>query len=74
VYRVDAAPEYVGRFTVRGAEDTDGIELAVGNLGPQFPQGLFACHSGQSPCPILLTPAERVFDALRIARRIERRP
>jgi 3-phytase len=66
VFRVDGAPEFTGRFRVKGAEDTDGIELVRGDLGPQFPAGLFACHADQSPCPILLVPVGRVFSALGI--------
>jgi 3-phytase len=56
VYRREGAHEYVGAFTVKGAADTDGIEIADAPLGPKFPGGLFACHTGaKSPCPVLLT-------------------
>ncbi len=61
VYRREGKHEYVGAFTVKGAKDTDGIELVAANLGPQFPAGLFACHTAaKSPCPVLLTPWDAI--------------
>ena len=57
VYRREGKHEYVGAFAVKGAVDTDGIEVVAANLGPKFPDGLFACHTAaKSPCPVLLTP------------------
>ncbi|MCA9109830.1 MAG: phytase, partial [Planctomycetaceae bacterium] len=51
-------------FAVSGAKETDGIDVLMAPLGNQFPRGLFACHSDDSPCPILLTPMEHVLAAL----------
>lgn len=56
VYKRDGAHDYIGSFTVKGAEDTDGIEIVDIGLGAKFPEGLFLCHTGaKSPCPVLLT-------------------
>lgn len=61
VYRREGKHEYVGAFGVKGAADTDGIEVVAAGLGPQFPGGLFACHTAaKSPCPVLLTPWESI--------------
>lgn len=43
----------VGRFRIGGAgseatEDTDGIELMLGDFGPDFPQGLFIAQDGNN--------------------------
>jgi 3-phytase len=57
VYRSEGKHEYIGAFAVKGAVDTDGIEVVAANLGPGFSDGLFACHTAaKSPCPVLLTP------------------
>jgi 3-phytase len=54
-YAVFALPEMapLGRFRVApgalgGSEETDGIELAVGDFGPNFPGGLFVAQDGQN--------------------------
>ena len=44
---------YVGRFRVvdgaiGGSEETDGIELMLGDFGPQFPGGLFVAQDGHN--------------------------
>ncbi|MCA9074661.1 MAG: phytase [Planctomycetaceae bacterium] len=52
------------RFAVTGAKETDGIDIAMVPLGTEFPRGLFAVHSDDSPSPILLTPMEHVLSAL----------
>jgi 3-phytase len=55
IYRREGKHEYAGAFTVKGAADTDGIEITDVPLGPKFPDGLFACHTAaRSPCPVLL--------------------
>lgn len=52
VYRLlDMA--FVGRFrlgvgVVDGVQETDGIELAIGDFGPQFPRGLFVAQDGDN--------------------------
>ena len=51
----DMAPR--GRFRVAagalgGTEETDGIELALGNFGPDYPQGLLVVQDGHNaPAP-----------------------
>lgn len=42
-----------GRFRIQGGaidgtSDTDGIEVALGNFGPSFPQGLFVAQDGNN--------------------------
>ncbi|MBL0923647.1 MAG: phytase [Sphingomonadaceae bacterium] len=54
-YAVYKLPEvsYVGRFrigdgVVDGVQETDGIELMLGDFGPQFPSGLFVVQDGDN--------------------------
>ncbi|MEG3092900.1 phytase [Sphingomonas sp. PB1R3] len=44
---------YAGRFrigggAIDGTSDTDGIELALGDFGPDYPQGLFVAQDGDN--------------------------
>lgn len=44
---------YIGRFRVSGGavdgtQETDGIEVMLGNFGPQFPNGLFVAQDGDN--------------------------
>ncbi|MEE2916901.1 3-phytase [Sphingomonas ginsenosidimutans] len=44
---------YAGRFrigggAIDGTNDTDGIELALGNFGPDYPAGLFIAQDGDN--------------------------
>ncbi|AOW24496.1 3-phytase [Sphingomonas melonis TY] len=44
---------YAGRFrigggSIDGTSDTDGIELALGDFGPAYPQGLFVAQDGDN--------------------------
>ena len=55
VYERTGGHRFLGAFTVQGARDTDGIDVANVALGAAFGKGLFACHSGTSgACPVLL--------------------
>jgi 3-phytase len=52
-YAVFALPEVtpVGRFSIAegmfgATEETDGIDLVLGDFGPQFPAGLFVAQDG----------------------------
>ncbi|MEX2015680.1 MAG: phytase [Candidatus Hydrogenedentales bacterium] len=55
VYARKPPHAFIHSFSVRGASDTDGIDLVNVALTPAFPQGLFALHNGATtPCPILL--------------------
>lgn len=52
VYRLDDET-YVGRFRIiEGAlgatEETDGIDLMLGNFGPSYPRGLFVAQDGRN--------------------------
>jgi 3-phytase len=55
-YAVYSIPDerYVGRFrladgaTIGGAEETDGIELMLGDFGPSYPGGLFIAQDGHN--------------------------
>lgn len=53
VYRL-ADDSYVGRFRIAagafgGTDETDGIEVAVGDFGAGFPGGLFIAQDGVNP-------------------------
>jgi 3-phytase len=44
---------YLGRFriadgTVDGVQETDGLELALGNFGPDYPGGLLVVQDGDN--------------------------
>jgi 3-phytase len=52
VYRL-ADESYVGRFRIAAgrfgsAEETDGIELMLGDFGPMYPSGLFVAQDGMN--------------------------
>ena len=54
-YAVYALPDMTprGRFAIAqgrfgGAEETDGIELALGSFGPDYPDGLFVAQDGHN--------------------------
>ena len=52
VYRLPGM-EPVGRFAIAAGafgatEETDGIELMLGDFGPDYPQGLFVAQDGQN--------------------------
>lgn len=52
VYQLPQA-SYVGRFRIRdgsidGVQETDGIELMLGDFGPDFPGGLFVVQDGDN--------------------------
>lgn len=38
----------VGGGTIDGTSDTDGIEVALGDFGPQFPEGIFVAQDGDN--------------------------
>jgi 3-phytase len=52
VYRLPAVA-YVEKFKVADVSDdvreTDGIDLKVGDFGPQYPGGLFVAQEGENP-------------------------
>jgi 3-phytase len=52
VYRIDN-DAFVGRFRIAAGqfgatEETDGIELILGDFGPNYPQGLFVAQDGMN--------------------------
>lgn len=52
VYRL-ADDSYVGRFRINdgaigGAEETDGIDLMLGDFGPAYPGGIFVAQDGHN--------------------------
>lgn len=63
-YQRQAPHKFAGDFSVQGATQTDGIEVCAANLGPKFPDGLFACHTDQSPRWVLLTSWSRIAPEL----------
>ena len=64
VYQREAPHQFVGEFSVDGATHTDGIDVSSANLGPKFPNGLFACHTDQNPRAVLLTPWSPIMKVL----------
>jgi len=70
VYKREGDNEYVKTFRVSprdgvdGSEETDGIDVFVGNLGPQFPHGVFVAHDGYNDKGnqnFKLVPLERIL-------------
>ncbi|WP_070156028.1 phytase [Sphingobium phenoxybenzoativorans] len=76
VYRLpDLA--YAGRFQVggsgaiEGVQHTDGIDLALGDFGPDFPAGLFVTQDGESGDKVQnfkLVSWAKILEALKIDR------
>jgi 3-phytase len=64
VYQRSKPQEFVGTFAIEGAQQTDGIDVCNANLGPSFPKGLFACHTGEKGCPVLLVRWEAIADSV----------
>jgi myo-inositol-hexaphosphate 3-phosphohydrolase len=57
--------KYLGRFSVRGASDTDGIDLwQTDHLQKDWPGGVFACHTGTGDHPVLLAPWDSIVRAI----------
>lgn len=54
----------VGTFRCVGAESTDGIEIVSHPLGPNFPNGLFCCHTDINGRPTLVVPWERILTVI----------
>lgn len=51
VYRREGNNDFIKKFrigqgAIDGAEETDGIDVTMANLGPAFPQGVFIAHDG----------------------------
>ena len=77
VYRREGRNAFVGTFRVRGAADTDGVDVTRVALGRAFPKGLLACHSNvtvRGACPVLLVPWERIAASLTPALKIDTSP
>lgn len=68
VYREEEGYPHVGDFQIAGAIKTDGIELMTTSLGKNFPHGIFLCHTDQKPRPCLVTPLERILEALPVSK------
>ncbi len=64
VYELEVPHRFVGTFAVEGARATDGIDVCNTNLGPLFPNGLFACHTQKGNCPVLLIRWEHIAQAI----------
>jgi 3-phytase len=64
VFDRQAPHKYLGAFQVQGAQTTDGIDVVSGDWGPQFPQGVFACHTDSNGRPLLLTSWERIAKSM----------
>lgn len=55
VFERQAPHRQIGAFQVQGAVSTDGIDLATMPLGPEFPEGIFACHTDRGKRAIQLS-------------------
>ena len=55
VFETQPLYRFVGAFAVKGAVASDGIDLCSRSLGPQFPHGVFGCHTDIDGHPILLS-------------------
>jgi 3-phytase len=63
VYERAAPHRFVGTFAIAGAKTTDGLDVCNANLGPLYPYGLFACHTAEGNCPVLITPWDAIAKA-----------
>lgn len=64
VYERSDRHRFVGTFAIEGAERTDGIDVCNADLGPRFPNGVFACHTDVGHCAVLLTRWDNVAKSL----------
>jgi 3-phytase len=64
VYQRTGKHEFAGTFAIQGARDSDGLDVCNAHLGTAFPKGLFACHTGDDRCPILLTPWDAIAGSI----------
>jgi 3-phytase len=55
VYNCDSTFSFMGAFQIEGVGETDGIDICMASIGPEFPQGIFACHNGLTPGVVNLT-------------------
>lgn len=58
VYNRQPPHEYIKTFSVEGARDTDGIDVTNVDLGPDFPYGIFVCHTRGDPAHALVSAYE----------------
>ena len=60
MFSLDEPHTLLNEFEVVGAADSDGIDVTSANLGPDFPHGLFVCHTNETPRPLLVTPWQNI--------------
>lgn len=63
--------KFLGTFSVEGAKNTDGLDVCNANLGKDFPKGLFACHTGEKGCPVLLVPWEKIAKSFPVELKVD---
>jgi len=56
VYRLDREFTFLGTFSVQGGAGTDGVAAVEVDLGRPWGNGLFACHTSEGRCPVLVVP------------------
>jgi len=67
LYERSGDHRFVGKFSIAGVQDTDGIDVLAESCGPQFPNGLFGCHTASTnPCSVVVTPWERIASQLKL--------
>lgn len=61
VFKRSGVNSFVGKFSITGVDDTDGIDVLSCSLDSTFSNGIFACHNGRvDPCPINLIKWEDI--------------
>jgi 3-phytase len=67
VYQRKAPHAFTGTFAVRGATDSDGVDVINLPLNGKFQQGIFALHNGTScPCPVELVKWQNIATPLNL--------
>jgi 3-phytase len=64
VFERGGAHRHRGSFAIAGAAETDGVEVIPGNFGPDFPRGIFGCHTDGDRCAVLLTSWKSIAETL----------
>lgn len=60
----DTDHKVAGAFSCEGADSTDGIEIITQPLGPDFPHGLFSCHTDINGRPTLVARLDAILSML----------
>ncbi len=64
LFERDGAHRHLHSFAIAGAAETDGLEAIPGNFGPDFPLGIFGCHTDGDRCAVLLSSWKSIAEPL----------